>query len=66
MEKSMLNATYWEREKTSAYKIPNRHCVLTPGNPKQGNDLEEDWRDGGETNYICLLEGYHLAEDSAR
>ena len=33
------------------YKITDGHCVSPPGNPMKGKDLEEDRRDGRETNY---------------
>ena len=36
---------------TSAeYEITDGHCISLPGNLSKGKDLEEDQRDGGETN----------------
>ena len=34
----------------AAYEITNGHHVSPPGNPTKGKDLEEEWRDDGDTN----------------
>ena len=38
------------RGTSAGYKITDGHCVSPTGNPTKGKDLEEDRRDGGETN----------------
>jgi len=35
---------------SAEYEITNGHCVSPPGNPTDIKHLEEDRRDGGETN----------------
>ena len=35
---------------SAGYEITNGHCVSPPGNPTKGKDLEEDRREGEETN----------------
>jgi len=35
---------------SAGYEITDGFCVSPPGNPMKGTDLEEDQRDGGETN----------------
>ena len=41
------------RQGTSAgYEIIDGVCVLPPGDPMKGKDLEEDRRDVGDTSYM--------------
>ncbi len=46
----------WVREKTKVTDVIEQvgrrmyHCVSPPGNPTKEKDLEEDRRDGEETN----------------
>ena len=35
---------------SAGYEITDGHCVLPPGNPTKGKDLEESRRDGEVTN----------------
>ena len=35
---------------SAGHEINDGHCVSPPGHPANRKDLEEDWRDVGETN----------------
>ena len=50
---------------SAGYEITDGHCASPHGHPTKGKYIEEDRRET-LARTRRLLEGYHLAEDSAR